>query len=130
MLSFSSRTIASEENCPLTIKFPLKIIAPTQANSPKKITYFLKNHVASLFTLFENVFAICKFLPPCCLDVRFWNPLYFICLKFNPQFWYLLLCREKICWFSSCFSQEKGRNFCGNFTKSQKLCFHEIFNIG
>ena len=27
-----------------------------------KITNFLKNYVASLFTFFEKVFAICKFL--------------------------------------------------------------------
>ena len=30
----SSRIIAPEENCPLTIKFPLQIIAPTQTHSP------------------------------------------------------------------------------------------------
>ena len=41
----------------------------------KKITYFLKNYVASLFTFFEKVL------------------LYFICLKFNPQYWYFLPCR-------------------------------------
>ena len=36
-----------------------------------KITYFLKNYVASLFTFFEKVFANCKFFTARCLDVRF-----------------------------------------------------------
>ena len=65
-----------------------------------------------------------------CLDVRFWDLLYFICLKFNPQYWYLLLYSRKTCWFRSYFLQGKGRNFCGIFIKSQKLCLHKIFNIG
>ena len=30
----------------------------------KKIIYFLKNYVASLFTSFEKVLAICKFFLP------------------------------------------------------------------
>ena len=30
----------------------------------KKITYFLKNYVASLLTSFEKVLAICKFFLP------------------------------------------------------------------
>ena len=51
----------------------------------RKITYFLKNYVASLFTFLEKVFAICKFFTALCLHVRFWDLLYFICLKFNPQ---------------------------------------------
>ena len=37
----------------------------------KKITYFLKNYVGSLFTFFEKVFTICKFLTAWCLDVKF-----------------------------------------------------------
>ena len=61
----------------------------------KKITYFLKNYVASLFTFFEKAFAICKLFNTWCLGVRFWDLLYFICLKFNSQYWYLLLRREK-----------------------------------
>ena len=40
----------------------------------------------------------------------FWDLLYFICLKFNRQYWYLLPRREKMCWFSS--------------------CLHKIFNTG
>ena len=55
----------------------------------------MKNYVASLFTFFEKVFAICKCFTTGCLNVRFWDLLYFICLKFNPQYWYLLLRREK-----------------------------------
>ena len=43
--------------------------------------------------------------------------MYFIYLKFNPQYWYLLLRREKMCWFSSYFKQ------------SQNLCLNKIFNI-
>ena len=30
-----------------------------------------------------------QFLKSPCLDVRFWDLLYFICLKFNPQYCYL-----------------------------------------
>ena len=89
----------------------------------------MKNYVAILFTFFENVFAICKFFAAWCLDVRFWDPLNYICLKFNPQYSSLLL-REKMCWFSSYFQQEEGRNFCSIFTKFQKLCLHKTFNIG
>ena len=55
----------------------------------------MKNYVASLFTFFKKVFGFCKFFTARCLDVRFWDLLYFICLKFNPQYWYLLLRREK-----------------------------------
>ena len=39
---------------------------------------------------FWKVLAICKFFVTArCLDVRFWDLLYFICLKFNPQYCYL-----------------------------------------
>ena len=69
----------------------------------KKITYFWKNYFASSFTFFEKVFAICKFFAARRLDVWFWDLSYFTCLKFNPQYWYLLLRREKMCWFSSYF---------------------------
>ena len=44
----------------------------------------------------------CKVFRPFCI---------FICLKFYPQYWYLLLRTEKIFWFSSYFWQGKGRNF-------------------
>ena len=33
----------------------------TETKMKKKITYFLKNYVGSLFTFFEKVFAICEF---------------------------------------------------------------------
>ena len=42
----------------------------TKNSVKKKITYFLKNYVASLFTFFEKVFAIFKFFTCWCLDVR------------------------------------------------------------
>ena len=77
----------------------------------KKITYFLKNYVASLFTFFEKVFAICKFFTARCLDVRFWDLLYFICLKFNPQYWYLLLCRGEYVDLVVIFSKGKEETF-------------------
>ena len=44
--------------------------------------------------------------------------MYFICLKFNSQYWYLLLRRKKICW-----------NFCGIFTKSERLCLRKILTL-
>ena len=69
----------------------------TRNTVKKKITYFLKNYVASLFTFFEKVFAIFRFFTARCLDERFRDLLYFICLKFNPQYWYLILRREKMC---------------------------------
>ena len=47
--------------------------------------------------------SLCNLFTARYLDVRFWDLLYFICLKFNPQYWYLLLRREKMCWFSSYF---------------------------
>ena len=43
----------------------------TENTVKKKRTYFLKNYVASLFTFFEKAFAICKFFPARCLDVKF-----------------------------------------------------------
>ena len=42
-----------------------------QKTTIKKKTYFLKNYVASLFTIFEKVFAICKFFTAWCLDIGF-----------------------------------------------------------
>ena len=84
----------------------------------KKIT-----HVASLFRFFEKVFAVFNFFTAHCLGFRFWGLCCFICLKFNPRYWYLLFPREKMCWFRSYFQQGKGRNL-------QKLCLHKIFGIG
>ena len=71
-------------------------------NTVKKKITFYKNNIAFLFTFFSKVLAIFKFFTARCLDVRFWALLSFICLKFNPQHWYLLR-REKMCWFSSYF---------------------------
>ena len=42
-----------------------------------KKTYSLKNHVTSLFTFFKKVSSICDFFTAWCLDVRFYNLLYF-----------------------------------------------------
>ena len=55
----------------------------------KKIAYFLKNYVTSLFIFFEKVFAICKLFTARCLDVVFSDFLCSICLKLNPQYWYV-----------------------------------------
>ena len=75
------------------------ICASKQAENTvkKKIKYFKKNYGASLSTFFEIVFAVFKFFTARCLDVKFGDLLYFICLKFNPQYWYFLLRREKMC---------------------------------
>ena len=56
----------------------------------KKVAYFLKNYVASLFIFFEKVFAICKLFTARCLDVTFSDFLCSICLRLNPQYyWYV-----------------------------------------
>ena len=47
-----------------------------------KITYFLKNYVASLFTIFGKDFAIHTFFPTWYLDIRFWDLFSFICMMF------------------------------------------------
>ena len=65
----------------------------------------MKNYVPSLFTFFEKIFTTR------CLDVRFWNVLYFICLKFNPQYWYLLLRREKCADLVVIFNKKLLRHF-------------------
>ena len=76
-----------------------------------KITYFLKSYVAYLFTFFEKVFAICNFFSARCLDERFWGLLYFICLKFNPQYLYLFLGREKIVDLVVIFNEGKEETY-------------------
>ena len=43
-----------------------------------------------LYSHFPKKSIICKFFTTWCFDVRFWDLLYFICLKFNPQYWHLL----------------------------------------
>ena len=55
----------------------------------KKITYYLKNYVAYLFTIFEESLQFAIFFTARYLDIRFWDLLYFICLKLSPQYWYL-----------------------------------------
>ena len=95
-----------------------------QKTTVKKKTFFLKNYVASLFTFFEKVFPICKFFTAWCLDVRFWDLLYFICLKFKHSIGIFFFAERKCVDLVVIFI--KGRNFCGIFTKSQKLCIHKI----
>ena len=95
-----------------------------------KITYFLKNHVPSLFT-FSKVFAICKFFTTWCLDVKFWILCFFFCFFF--EVWSRVLVsffhRKKMCWFSSYLIKREGKKLGSIFTKSRKLCLHKIFNI-
>ena len=86
----------------------------------KKITYFLKTYVASLSTFFEKVFAVSKFFTAQCLDVRCWDFLYFICLKFSPQYWYLPLCKEKMCWFGV-FNKKREETFAVSL-QNRKSC--------
>ena len=54
-------------------------------------------------------------------EKRFWGLLCFICLKFNPQYWYLLLLREKMCWFSSYFNIGSEENFAVPL-QNRKIC--------
>ena len=81
----------------------------------------MKNYVASLFTFFEKVFEICTFFTVLCLDVRFWDLLCLICLKFNPQYWYLLLRIEKCVNLIVIFNKER------DLYKTAKLCLLKIF---
>ena len=55
----------------LTEKFIFCALKWTENYYEEKITYSLKNYVASLFTFFEKVFGICNFFTARCLDVRF-----------------------------------------------------------
>ena len=87
----------------------------------KKITYFLKKHVTSLFTFLQKVFAICKFF-----TLVFYGPFLFYLFEVQSTVLYLLR-REKIIDLVVIF---KGTIFCRIFTKSQKSCSHKIFNIG
>ena len=80
--------------------------------------------IASLFTFLEKVFPICNFFTAWCLDVRFWDLLYFICLKFKHSIGIFFFAERKCVYLVVIFI--KGRNFCGIFTKSQKLCMHKI----
>ena len=90
----------------------------------EKLRYFFI-HIFCLFLSLRNLQISYRWVFRC----KVLRSLVFICLKFIPQYYYLLLCREKMVWFISYFEQGKGRNFCGIFTKSRKLCLHKIFNI-
>ena len=101
-----------------------------QKTTVKKWNLFFEKLCCFFIHIFWKSLCNLQIFTARCLDVRFWDLLYFICLKFNPQYWYLLLRREKMCWFSSYFYRVTGRDFCRIFTKSQKLCLHKILNIG
>ena len=83
----------------------------------KKIIWFLKNDVASLFTFFEKVLEICTFFTDLCLDVRFWDLLYLICLKFNHFFFAVRKCVNLVV----IFNKER------DLYKTAKLCLLKIF---
>ena len=65
----------------------------------KKITFFLKNYVASLFTIFEKVFAICKFFYRSMFRCNVLRP--FVFYLFEVQF--TVLASPYYCRFSSYF---------------------------
>ena len=87
----------------------------------------MKYHVASLFTFFKKAFAICKVFTARCLDVRFWNLFYFIVWSSIHNIGIFFFGGRKCDDLVVIFNERW--NFCGIFTKSQKLCLHKIFNI-
>ena len=93
----------------------------------KKITYLLKNYVASLFAFFE-VFAICKFF----------NWSVFRCDVLRPFLFYLFEVQSTVLVSSSSQRRKcvdlavifnKGRNFCGIFTKLQRPSLLKILTL-
>ena len=100
-----------------------------------KITYFLKNHVPSLFTFFESLCNLQIFYHVV-FRCKVLNPLFFFCFFFFVFFfevWSRVLVsffnRKKMCWFSSYLIKREGKKLGSIFTKSRKLCLHKIFNI-
>ena len=93
----------------------------------KKKTYFFKNCVTSLFTFFEKVFDSCKFFTA----VFRCKVLRTVFYSFEVQSTVLVASefpgRKNV---DLVVIFNKGRNFYGIFTKSQKLCLPKIFNIG
>ena len=71
---------------------------------------FFKSYVPSLFTFLEKVLAIFKFVTALCLDVRFSDLLYFICLKFNPQYCIFFFAGRK-CVDLEVISEGERKNF-------------------
>ena len=57
----------------------------------KKIAYFSKIMLLLYSQFLKRFLQFAIFFTTRCLDVRFWDLLYFIHLMFNPQYWYLLL---------------------------------------
>ena len=72
----------------------------TENTVKKKIIYFTK--IILLLYLHFSKKSLQKVFTARRLDVRFWDLLFFICLKFNPQYWYILLLRS----FSHFFKQK------------------------
>ena len=78
----------------------------------KKISYFLKNCVASLFIFLEKVFAICKFFTAWCFEtfciLFIWSSIHSIGIFFAGR-----KCVDLVVIFNNVFH----------------LCLHKIFNI-
>ena len=102
----------------------------TENTVKKKITYFLKKYVGSLFTFPEKVFAIFKFFTARCLNVRFLRPFAFYLFEVQSTVLvsYSLPGENELIY--KLFSIREGKKLCVIFAKSQKLCLHKIFNIG
>ena len=89
----------------------------------KKKTYFLKKYVASLFTFSKKVFAIFKFFTAWYLNERFWNFLYFICLKFDPQDRYFLFAGRKCVHLAVLFNERREETFAVSL-QNRKSCVY------
>ena len=102
----------------LTISFDEKLARLRRRN----------NYVASLFAFFEKVFAICNFF----------NWSVFRCDVLRPFLFYLFEVQSTVLVSSSSQRRKcvdlavifnKGRNFCGIFTKLQRLSLHKILTL-
>ena len=97
----------------------------------KKITYFLKNYVSSLAKFFEKFFAICEFFYRSVLKCKVLKSLIFLFVWSSiHSIGIFFFAGRKYVDLVVISNIERGRNFCGTFTKSQKLCLHKIFNTG
>ena len=64
----------------------------------KKITYFLKGYVASLSTFFWKSLCNFQIFYRSVFGCKVLRLSVFYLFKFSPQYWYLPLCKEKMCW--------------------------------
>ena len=71
----------------------------------KKKTFSLKNYVASLFTFFWKSLSNLQIFYRLVFRCKVLRPFIFYLFEVQTQYWYLLLCREKMCWSSSYFYQ-------------------------